>query len=364
MFADPRYNNQAFYGLQNLNFVMNIGDTSRVWRTSAPITGTTAAAGAISLDSVAFKDSDAFSGSQLHFMFLTPHPSDLLPARNICPYYELPRYITPIKAVAANTASTQYSQSLQLNQIPDKLIFAIRKAMGKQNNHDTDSYLPITGCSIQFNNNAGILSSATQYELFDMSVKNGSNQTWYEFSGSAYSASSSTNKVVNTSGSVVILEFGRDIQLVEDYYAPGSIGNYNLQIKVDFLNNTNVAIDNSANEYELVLITMNSGVFVCERGTSQVFTGILSKSDVLEASSGEVYTRSDVQRMVGGGFFDTIKSIAGSVKDAIAPIASVLGPVAKTALSAMPDPRAQMAAKALGAIGMGQSGGKRDPRLM
>jgi hypothetical protein len=53
---------------------------------------------------------------------------------------------------------------------------------------------------------------------------------------------------------------------------------------------------------------MNSGVFVCERGTSSTYTGILTKQDVLEASQQEAYTHNDVQRLVGGGLFDMIKS--------------------------------------------------------
>ncbi len=366
MFADPRYNNQAFYGITNMNLVFNIGSLNRVYRTNLK---TYAAGGDVPANSAGFVGAptffkNGFSGSKLHFTFLTPHSSDLLPSRNVVSYYNLPRYTTKTPDIAIDAPATVISQSLQLNQISDKLIIAVRKTMGQQQNNDADCYLPISGLSIQFNNNAGILSSATAYELFDMSVKNGSNQTWYEFSGEAYSSSvTATDGVVKTSGSIVVLEFGKDIQLTESYYAPGSLGNFNLQVNVNVKNNTNVAINNT-NPYELVLITMESGVFVNERGTSQVFTGILTKQDVLEAVSGPAYSRSDVQRYVGSGFFDTLKTIASSVKDAIAPVASVLGPVAKGVLGAMPDPRAQMASKALGALGMGQSGGRKDARLM
>jgi hypothetical protein len=68
---------------------------------------------------------------------------------------------------------------------------------------------------------------------------------------------------------------------------------------------TNGGYDNNV---EAVLITMNSGVFVCERGTSSTYTGILTKQDVLEASQQDHYTHDDVGRMIGGGFFDKIKS--------------------------------------------------------
>jgi hypothetical protein len=61
----------------------------------------------------------------------------------------------------------------------------------------------------------------------------------------------------------------------------------------------------------LVLITLNTGVFVLERGTSQTYTAILSRSDVLSASSMPGYKSSDVKRLVGGAMEDGYKSLVG-----------------------------------------------------
>lgn len=352
IFCNPLYSNQAFYGIQVMNFVFNVGSASRVWRDDTPV-------GSVDTFSFGSCSFNGFTKSELLFTFITPHPSDLLPARNIVPYYELPRYISnvdsAIAAPADRNATVQLStQTLQLNQIPDKLILCVRKQMTRQTNTDPDCFLPIRGVSINFNTNAGILSSASTQDLYRMSVDAGSNQSWQEFYGYA---SQGQNNLSRTSGSLLILDFGTAIQLIDDFYAAGSLGNFNLQIQLYVHNNTGAQID--ANTYEICLMTMNSGVFVCERGTSQVFTGILNKSDVLDASAGEVYTRSDVQRLVGGGFFDSLRSIAGRIKDVVSPIARTLAPIAKVALGSMPDPRAQAASAALGALGAGQSGGRR-----
>jgi hypothetical protein len=110
-------------------------------------------------------------------------------------------------------------------------------------------------------------------------------------------------------------------------------------------------------DLEIVMITMNSGVFVCERGTSSTYTGILTKSDVLEASSQEAYTRSDVSRMVGGGFLDTLKSVAGKVLPKLAP-------VAKAILGQVEHPMARAGADVLGALGYAKPKGKLSGRLM
>jgi hypothetical protein len=71
----------------------------------------------------------------------------------------------------------------------------------------------------------------------------------------------------------------------------------------------NYTQDNLSNKLEICLITMNSGVFVLERGTSQTYTAILSRSDVLSASAQPSYSGSEVARLVGGGWEDMFKSV-------------------------------------------------------
>lgn len=376
IFSNLKANNQAFYGIQNLNIVVNIGNAERVFRgfngpppagTSLPtsttylvpspspssgILGATITAGVPWITNVSGGGSipgvgqgasttiPMFANTRLLFNFLTPHPSDLMPARNIVPFYELPRYITSIGnqvnaasfAVQSNSianSSTLVPQafnfsinSLQLNQIPDKLVFYIRQAASNQSYGSPDVAFPITGISINFNNNSGILATAQQVDLWQMSRNNGLNSSWLEFSGlanlsSMYTAVSlppdvtnanyATVRAVQTVGSYVVLEFGKDIQLVEDFYAAGSLGNFNLQMNVYAQNTYGYSI--AAGQLECVLITMNSGVFVCERGTSSTYTGILTKQDVLEASQQSHYTHDDVGRLVGGfNFMNMLKS--------------------------------------------------------
>jgi hypothetical protein len=276
-----------------------------------------------------------------------------MPSRNVCGYYELPRYITPNLPSfgaygSASSQQTIRTSTIQLNQIPDKLIIFVRKAMSDQRIWDSDSFLVINGISINFNNMSGIGANFTQQDLYRYSVENGSNQSFYEFSGLANKASSAGGNgiVMPTSGSMLILEFGKDIQLVESFYASGSLGNFNLQMNLTVTNQSPVAIANS----EVVVITMNSGVWVNERGTSTVYTGILTKQDVLDVSSQESYSRSDVKRMVGGGFLDTLKSIAGKVLPK-------LPALAKAGLSMSGNPYAQKGADLIGALGYGRSGG-------
>lgn len=347
----------AIYGIQNLNFNFTCAPVNdRVIRTSLPcVPGAT-----VYVKSTVLKSIDS---AELIFNFLTGQISDIVPDRNVVSYYELPRFITPVgAAVLAGAQQTLVSQTLSLNQVPDKMILMVRKQMATQKPNDPDCYLPINNVSIQFNNNVGILSSATQQDLYRMSIEAGSSQNWYEFSGSALSgASGLASNAVRTTGSVLMLDFGTAINLSENFYAPGSIGNFNIQVTLNVTNNTGANI--VGNTYEIVQIFMNSGCFVTERGSSQQYTGILTKQVVIDASEGEVYTRGDVRRLVGGGFFDTLKNIASNVIGAVRTVA----PIAKTVLSAIPDPRAQAVAQGMNAVGLGTTGGARkkvDVRLM
>lgn len=258
-------------------------------------------------------------------------------------YYELPRYITT-KNIGLG-AQTVITNTLQLNQVPDKLMMFIRKPLASQTAKDADFFLPITGCKINWNNQSGLLSNATAYDLYRYSRKAGSNQSWQEFSGKAYKASPAggSGSQVYTSGSMLMLNFAEDLQITEDWYAPSSIGNFNLQIELQ-VNNTY-----GAQDYEVVLITVNSGVLVTERGSTSIFTAVLDKNTVLDASQKEAYSGNDVKRMIGGGFLDTLKSVAGKV------LPKAL-PVAKAILGNMDNKYAKMGSEVLGSMGYGASG--------
>jgi hypothetical protein len=101
------------------------------------------------------------------------------------------------------------------------LIIQVRNPLGSTAWGQPDSFLCIAGVSINFNNQSGILSSATQQDLFRYSVENGSNQSYSEWIGAANVPDnvSGCGRRIATSGSLLILEFGKDIQLTESYYA-------------------------------------------------------------------------------------------------------------------------------------------------
>lgn len=89
---------------------------------------------------------------------------------------------------------------------------------------------------------------------------------------------------------------------------------------------------------------------VTERGSTSIFTAVLDKQTVLDASAKDAYHSSDVKRLVGGGILDSLKSVAGAV------LPKAL-PVAKALLSNVDNKYAKMGADVIGALGYGSSGG-------
>lgn len=376
----------GMYGVQNLNAIYNLTSAGNTAFRMANTDTRFAAPPVVTLTELI--------STNLLLQYLTPHPSDLMPSRNCLPYYELPRYLTSnlpefVAAVGMYVTETpdgvmsagpqlvgaytgalplapQYtlvSQSLQLNQIPDKIYITCNLPPGAQSKTcaSTDSFLAIQKISINWNNSSGLLSSATTQDLWRMSVENGINQSWQEFQGFtagpvnkvAYGAGASAVPVgaqtyIQTCGSVLCLEFGKDIELKDDYYAPGSLGNFQLQFNLTVANYN--PYDIAAGVYNIQTIIQNSGVFSLERGVASSYLGILTKSDVLEASRDKPYAYSDAIRMVGGaagassGFFKRLMGTLGRV-------APKLLPVLKEGVSDF------MAHKGAGMSGGGSSGG-------
>ena len=251
-------------------------------------------------------------------------------------------------ATVAGASATQPGSSIQLNSIPDSCLIGVRKQAGNKGFKDADSYLTIDSLSIQFNNNPGILSNASQEQLYQFSREAGVNMSWNEFKGvrdicpayadtvtmpaipavaggaapaipaaalafnlPAPSATAGRGQIA-TCGSLVKLDFGRHININQDYFAPGSIGTFQFQISnISVTNNTGVDTDGGpANQYELFVIFVYSGMIVSSLGSTGVYTnGLLTKENVLTASEKPVLNKGTVERTYGAGWYSNMKGV-------------------------------------------------------
>jgi hypothetical protein len=344
LYGETEHKSAGIYGISNINFNMSMDSAAKraVRFRTLPAN--------LAVSSIVYGD------SYIECRFLTPHPSDLLPETNIVPYQEFTNYIKTGGALASGASTTLSSNNVQLSSIPDKVFIWVRPQQSDLSYSSPDSYGTITGVNVTFNNQTGVLSSASPYTLYNLTQEAGGKQTWLEWSGVAngLDAAGTAIKNYSTAGGPLVLNFGEHINIPEDYYSCGSIGQFNFQVQVQVTNTTGASIVT-----ELSVMFMQAGVFVTNNGVSSKYLGILSKEQVLQASLQEPVGKAELARLVGGGFFSRLwqgaKNVAGVVKKGL----DVVGAPIRKGLEMIPHPIAQGVAKGLKAVGYGMSGGQR-----
>ena len=292
IFGNPEANSGGFVGLNTLNMVMNCNQGKRLFRT--------ASSGTVDIQLGTSSSSNPFSDTYLLFNFLSTQPTDIVPSRNVLPFYDFPRYISSNNntTVASGASYTLTSNNIQLNQLPDKFIIMVRKQMASQTIQDTDSFFTINSVSVNLNNQSELLSSSTQHDLRRMSLDNGLQMSWAEWSGKTFIADTSTGvgKAINTCGSILVLNPAMNLSL-PSFLSSGSVGQFNFQFNINVTNNYGSSV-----QPEIAVVCCNSGLFVTQQGTSQISSGLLQKQMVLDAQekSSAVIPSADYGRMVGG----------------------------------------------------------------
>jgi len=306
-FANSENDKCAFLGINNMVLNFNIGSCNRFWSSANDY-----------IQSITLNTTQPFTNANLllNFLSLQPEQYSKISAKNIIPYLDMPRYLWQVGAIPALTAGTIITPSyqgtkvnfnnIQLNQIPDLMIIVCRKQMALQTWDDSNSFLAINGISINFNNQSGILSSANTTQLYLLSQKNGSNQTWTEYIGQANNNDNTTGQgeVLPSIGSILILNPAMDFGM-QSYYTASSGGQYNLQFSMNVTNqDTDFAVD-----AEICLICVNSGMFITENGTSSTQTGILTKEVVLSAKNKSSDMDNSIYNRVVGGAVRRLRQI-------------------------------------------------------
>jgi hypothetical protein len=289
-------NECGFLGINNVSFNFTCDPTlKRVFRTSNPWTyqyslGTST-------------NGSGFSQLQMLVNYLSVQPSQYakISARNILPLLQYDRYLTNgnnNQSLAPNAVFKYSSSNVALNQVPDTILIFARYPMSQQKSINSDSFFAIEGVSINFNNVAGILSSASVQELWTLSKKAGSSQSYLEFLGKCNtSAVGGGNNTISTTGSILALQPAYSFNLPE-FLSASSLGSFNLQFDLTVRNQSPYTV-----APEIVVLTITSGYMVVHQGTAQSFTGVLNKEMVMNAKDGSAVPRlsqSDYERLVGG----------------------------------------------------------------
>jgi hypothetical protein len=240
-------------GINNINIVFNTDTTlSRMWSTANTTTGASALTSFITSIQMVLNPnaggtpvvnlttpgitSSGLANMQLLMTFYSPTSYQLKQMGDLGNHVAYKDYTKffPYNQVqiASGATTTLQSQSIQLQAIPTRLYIWVRVPVTVSNYWAyTKSYLTISAINLQFNNKGGILSTASQYQLYKLCRKNNSHQTWEEFSGWSVINDAATGGVTRTPsiGSLLVLDPCRDFGITESQ-SNNSLGQFNLTI--------------------------------------------------------------------------------------------------------------------------------------
>jgi len=352
IYSDVNECDTGLFGINNIQLIMNLRQPGRVWRWSP----SNALVNTLSAPITQFQNV-AFRGSIMNTQFLTPSLEVALPPKSVVPYMEFPRYITnSLTPIPAGQVQQIQSQTITLPQIPDLLIIYVKPlSLGGEDPYSPyygDWYLPpatasigggrVNPLSIQFDNFSGLLSSHTSEQLYGMSVRNGLEMDYQQWSGKAFQGANGAQ--VPMSGGFLVLKPGTDITL-QSGQAPSLVGNYTLQFQLSVYNPAPFAVGAS-----MYVITVNSGFFESIRGSSRIIKGVLSEQDIISAPLAPVASHAELKRIVGGkGLMGSLGNILSKARD----VYHQTKPYISMAKGMMPENVRQVAEMA----GYGNSGG-------
>jgi hypothetical protein len=292
---------QGLSGIQNMVFSFQFDSkVERIWSHAAS-SGATLSAVTLggTADAIQY---DAFSNAKLYFETLTPKITvDSVPARITTDYYEV--RVNPVSSgfstIAAGATSELVSGTIQMQQIPSKIVVFARRSNATQGVLTPDSFLAIETANFQWCTSPGLLSTATQTHLYEISRRNGVTMPWNDWCGVALGQD---GDAVGTTGSVLVVEPGIDLQL-NDGEAPGLPGNFQLSLQLRVRNTGSTSVSPA-----LYVVAVNDCVLTLDNGSSTQQQGVMNSMDVLNAKPDTGAPLSAIQPMVGGSFLDSLKS--------------------------------------------------------
>lgn len=326
--------------VENLQIQLTMGDLSRMWShadfdaTYFPYSST------ISSVNVVYN-----SAPVLLINYFTPNLLNNAVISNF-PYkfdnYTLNIYSTSETRLAPGATYKLTSPLISVNTIPSRFYVFARQQDSDRTFKSSDSFAVITSANAIWNNRTGLFGSAEQHDLWKMSVNNGLQMTFPQFS-----------KWV---GSILCIEMGKDIGL-EDNEAVGLSdgGKYQFQISVNIKNQTDYSqVGGSTVDYQLFVIPVLPGSLEILQGTCVQYTGLVTQAEVLESrlSGAPEYTFADFQdgQPFGGNVFNKIgKFFKGAYNKVIKPLKPLVRPILSVAAKTNPElaPFAQSAEMAL-----------------
>eukprot|EP00981_Chlorochromonas_danica_P005851 scaffold1201_cov144-Ochromonas_danica.AAC.2 len=145
-----------------------------------------------------------------------------------------------------------------------------------------------------------------------MSVRNGLQMNYYEFSGKGISQNTKDGSpaVVPTIGSILVIDPAIDLSITDEVTNMSS-GQFNIQFELGVQNQSNEDLS----QVIVYMAYVNSGLFITDSGVSTCTTGMLTQSQVLETKAKEAVMDKDTyEDDIVGGSIENINGIHKHMK--------------------------------------------------
>ncbi len=300
----------SLVGIKNMAVQFNFiaGQLDRVWSHDASSSGVT-----ITSVNVEIGPNAGTAPPKLHILYLTPPLIDAgrIPDMINYEYNKTDVFVNDMNTTM-NAGATQsfVNNAIQLSTVP-KCVYIYACLPNNQKDYEaTDSFFAINSISLQYLNTSGQLSSATSFDLYQMSVKNGSKQTWEEWQGRTQSIGLSTASIsyVPLCGGVLKID-------AEDLALPSNVAtgqNVNSQFQYT-INITNTSASSKA--VQLVTVFVYEGLLTVDMTNAVVTTqvGVIDTRDVIETRARGAWVPYSKQMDLTGGSWKGFKRFLGKV---------------------------------------------------
>lgn len=362
-FVWQKLNHSGLIGLQNITLQYNFANnlTQLVWSGTQPTVANVAFAPTVSVN---FGPSPtAQSDAKLWVGYISPSPLMEIPKEVSYNFYEVQRFLTNgLTPMQYGDLQTVQSNNIQLKVIPSMIIAGVRPTKANQKYWQPDAYCRVQSTAINFANTVGILSTASPFNLYQISKKNGLNYNYNQWNGKFGSLNQNQAgtlagaNIPSGCGSLLVLKPSEDFGL-GDAEASGLSGAFNFQISLT-VENINPAVIAPSSDYELFVIVINEGqVSIDVAGTGNVITniGVVSEADVLKAETKPWLNYNEVHGLIGGDFLSSLKNWGKKIAGAVHTAAEI-APKVSSGLKSVGLGRG--AGFGSGLVGSGLSGGK------
>lgn len=322
---------KAFIGIQQFTLTFILGNLPRIWSHNA----VNANAGVITTYNATIASKPAILVN-----YITPPKNMVVPTKVSYQYSSVTVYPTIIGTVLSNATQTFTAPNIQLPYIPRRILVFIRRQDQDLTATTSDVFTGINSINITWDNQTGILASATPQQLYQMSRNSGLEMSFVEWS--------------KYTGGIMVIDVPTTLALQNTSEAPGVSTTKQLTVQVNFTNLNPVENIN----FTMYVCTIADGLMTIENQNTFLQDAILSPADVERTKEkGEAVEWERSTNFYGGAsFLSKALNAAKHVGKAAFNLAKERG-ILSSALAAHPStaPLAPVAQ----AYGYGSSGGRK-----